>query len=278
MIIQHVTKTKSKRFTNLLSFLHSSTSSNAVHHPNGNLLLRQNFDKSPTGSDVESVSDSSRYFVIKIKNPNDGRSAFIGIGFEDRSDSFDLNVALQDHFKRVTQEQEQASNEGKEDENVPKIDLSLKEGQTIKVNLNIGKKSGTARPKPKGAGSSMGILLPPPPSCSKTAGSTGSPAAFSTGAFTAGAGDAEQDILSFDSPRKPKNVLDEFDNLKLAASGSNDDWSGFESYKLEQPSETFDSSKFDKFDENPEFASKPATSPSTASADQTSSTNWATFF
>lgn len=239
------------------------------------------------GSDVESVSDSSRYFVIRIKNPNDGRSAFIGLGFEDRSDSFDLNVALQDHFKRVTQEQEQANNEGKEDENAPKIDLSLKEGQTIKVNLNIGKKSGTARPKPKNAGSSMGILLPPPPSCSKAAGSTGSPAVFSGAAFTAAAvssnaGDLEQDILSFDSPRKPKNVLDEFDNLKLAASSSNDDWSGFASYKLDEPSDGklgFDSSKFDKFDENPEFATnKPASPTAAASADQTSSTNWATFF
>jgi len=81
------------------------------------------------GPAVEAVTDSSRYFVIKIVDDN-GRSAFIGIGFSDRSDSFDLNVALQDHFKGVTKEAEIA----KEDVgSKPQLDLAFKEGQTIKV-------------------------------------------------------------------------------------------------------------------------------------------------
>lgn len=63
----------------------------------GELFAKSPIDKYP-GLAVESVSDSSRYFVIRLQDDS-GRNAFIGIGFADRSDSFDLNVALQDHFK-----------------------------------------------------------------------------------------------------------------------------------------------------------------------------------
>lgn len=47
---------------------------------------------------VEQVLDSSRYFVVRLVSEG-GRSVLVGIGFAERSDAFDLNVAIQDHFK-----------------------------------------------------------------------------------------------------------------------------------------------------------------------------------
>ena len=85
------------------------------------------------GVAIEPVSDSSRYFVLRIQDDN-GRSAFIGIGFGDRSDSFDFNVALQDHFKYV--KNEEARLKEKEDPK-PQLDLGFKEGETIKINMKI---------------------------------------------------------------------------------------------------------------------------------------------
>lgn len=85
------------------------------------------------GIAIESVSDSSRYFVIRVLGEG-GRCAFLGLGFGDRSDSFDLNVALQDHFKWV-KNQEQIEKDKAEPK--AELDLGFKEGETIKINMKI---------------------------------------------------------------------------------------------------------------------------------------------
>ncbi|NWX90982.1 NECP1 protein, partial [Nothoprocta ornata] len=126
----------------------------------GELFAQAPIDQYP-GIAVETVTDSSRYFVIRIQNGT-GRSAFIGIGFVDRGDAFDFNVSLQDHFKWVKQETE-ISKESQEADTRPKLDLGFKEGQTIKLNIgNMATKKGGA-PKARAPGSGGLSLLPPPP-------------------------------------------------------------------------------------------------------------------
>lgn len=122
----------------------------------GELFAQAPVEQYP-GVAVEAVTDSSRYFVIQIDDGN-GRHAFIGVGFADRGDSFDFNVALQDHFKWVKQEGELAKLEASQT-NAPKLDLSFKEGQTIKISIgNIKKKdAGAGKPRP-----TVGLLPPPP--------------------------------------------------------------------------------------------------------------------
>ncbi|XP_038215478.1 NECAP-like protein CG9132 [Zerene cesonia] len=125
----------------------------------GELFAKCPIDKYP-GVALESVTDSSRYFVVKIQDDN-GRSAYIGLGFGDRSDSFDLNVALQDHFKYLRKEQE--SDQGQQQH----LDLSFKDGETIKINMKITKKDGSETSRPRRTGGVGGGLLPPPPGGSK---------------------------------------------------------------------------------------------------------------
>ncbi|XP_010142477.1 PREDICTED: adaptin ear-binding coat-associated protein 2, partial [Buceros rhinoceros silvestris] len=128
----------------------------------GELFAQAPVEQFP-GIAVESVTDSSRYFVIRIEDGN-GRRAFIGVGFVDRGDAFDFNVALQDHFKWVRQQSELAR-QAEDPQQGPKLDLGFKEGQTIKLNIaNMKKKEGTAgNPRPRPAGPGGLSLLPPPP-------------------------------------------------------------------------------------------------------------------
>ncbi|RUS17387.1 adaptin ear-binding coat-associated protein 1 [Endogone sp. FLAS-F59071] len=118
----------------------------------------------PTNNSVESVLDSSRYFVLKVEDH--GRHAFIGMGFQERTEAFDFNVTLQDFIKQVRAEKQAAA--APPVEAGPKKDYSLKEGQTISI--TIGNRP--TRPRPatneSGAGgaSTGGMMpfLPPPPS------------------------------------------------------------------------------------------------------------------
>jgi len=125
------------------------------------------YAKSPISNfnspDFESVADSSRYFVIRLRKDS-GQSAFVGIGFSDRSDSFDLNVAIQDHFKSLKTSEDILN--GKE-LNEKKLDLSFKDGETITVNIGNKPSNSSSQIKNRSSvnvGGAIPSLPPPPPS------------------------------------------------------------------------------------------------------------------
>ncbi|PWN96291.1 adaptin ear-binding coat-associated protein 1 NECAP-1 [Tilletiopsis washingtonensis] len=150
----------------------------------GELFARAPYDAD--GTAVEPVLDSSRYFVLRVQG-EDGRRAFVGMGFLDRSDAFDFNVALQDWTKcvcsshaslspaddRPPRRARAAASPAAAEEAGPSphappqgTDYSLKAGQTFAVKLpgaaarRKDKPAATAGAPAFGAG---GGLLPPPP-------------------------------------------------------------------------------------------------------------------
>ncbi|KAF8201782.1 adaptin ear-binding coat-associated protein 1 [Pholiota molesta] len=141
----------------------------------GELFARAEYDV--TRPSVEAVLDSSRYFVVRVEDA--GKKAYIGLGFAERSDSFDFNVALQDYTKR----RRAVLNPPVDNEEVvsphvpagPKKDYTLKEGQTFSINIPGRNKTtgGTNNLLGSSATSSSAStagaipLLPPPPSAIK---------------------------------------------------------------------------------------------------------------
>ncbi|KAF2071039.1 hypothetical protein CYY_007637 [Polysphondylium violaceum] len=113
---------------------------------------------------VEPVIDSSRYFVIKIKDGE--RHAFVGMGFTDRSDAFDFNAALQDHQNYVKNKKD-IEIARKNYDTQPKKDYSLKQGMTIHIPLkstsNVSPKPPTSNAPVFTSASGGGFLISPPP-------------------------------------------------------------------------------------------------------------------
>lgn len=151
-----------------------------------------------SSSVVEPVVDSSRFFAAWVQDPSAGRKAVLGIGFEDRSEAFDFGVAMQEARKSLGMDDASAAPDSgaavslskSHGEEETKRDFSLREGETITVNL--GGKFGRRRPQTQqqqreeesptdlsafalppppgpgsgGSGGGGGLPPPPPPSTS----------------------------------------------------------------------------------------------------------------
>ncbi|KAK8191736.1 hypothetical protein HDK77DRAFT_464206 [Phyllosticta capitalensis] len=140
---------------------------------------------------VEPTLDSSRFFAVRVVG--DGRKATLGVGFEERSDAMDFNIALQDARKVLGFDQAPGARKGAaaakakaEREQQEKRDFSLKEGETITVNIgrrgrrkpgSPGEGAGeeqkdssaalfSIKPPPPAGGNGAMPFLPPPPKTS----------------------------------------------------------------------------------------------------------------
>ncbi|PHH81318.1 hypothetical protein CDD83_3615 [Cordyceps sp. RAO-2017] len=89
-----------------------------------------------SAASVEPVVDSSRFFAVTVRDQA-GRKAVLGIGFEERSDAFDLGVALQE-ARRILGWDARPQPPGQPSAAKPPAparDYSLKEGETITLSL-----------------------------------------------------------------------------------------------------------------------------------------------
>ena len=169
--------------------------------------------------------DSGRYFVFRIQNAQ-GRHAFIGVAFNERNDAFEFNVALQEFKTQNERENAPVASVS----TIPLRDLSLKEGEKIKINITKKKKedgtsdllgvSGNTNPvKPVGGGllapppGNKGGLLAPPPG---NRGGLLAPPPSSSAAKPA----ASSSFDSFGSSSSSANAFSSFDSFGTAGSNT----------------------------------------------------------
>ncbi|KAL3785777.1 hypothetical protein HJC23_007333 [Cyclotella cryptica] len=153
-------------------------------------------DLSKPGNQLEHwvvpVVDSSRYFALRIRDPNSGREAFIGIGFRERLDATNFRMSMEDYVNSIRREckaeelrkkYEESTEENslKDSEEKTETDqmnsqshFTLKEGEKIHINIKSSKPRTKRQPMSSSGTGLTGLRLPPPPA--SAARSTSDPA------------------------------------------------------------------------------------------------------
>lgn len=199
----------------------------------GELFAQCDVDEYP-GKAVEPVTDSSRYYALRLDDGS-GRKAFIGLGFTERSDSFDFNVALRDHFKH---EENAAMN----DSNEPYVAKHATGALSGPIKINIKKKKkendedgddGKSAAPTVSLGKAFGGLgLAAPPDLW---GSSGPPAGAASNPFEIKAPESSNPFGAAASTEPSSNnpfsdatsTTNPFNNAAPKGTGGGDDWGDF---------------------------------------------------
>ncbi|KAL1311775.1 hypothetical protein AAFC00_001860 [Neodothiora populina] len=162
---------------------------------------------------LQQALDSSRFFAVRVVGEG-GMKATLGMGFEERSDAFDFSITLSEVRKVLGMDPASTSGQragssasGSDAGDQPKQDFSLKEGESITVNIGgrgrrireekrDEEEDGAALfslkpPPPPGQDAAFASLAPPPPPARATANRTPSPAAAQPSAQDLGFDDGE---------------------------------------------------------------------------------------
>ena len=132
----------------------------------GNLFASAPVSSRNPKETVEKVTDSGRYFVVRIASGD--KKASIGVGFADRDEAFDFQAVIQDWETRVQEEADALANPISLQ---PQKDMSLKGTITVKAPIITRKNQSKTTASAHNTGPSIafgkptgGALLAPPPS------------------------------------------------------------------------------------------------------------------
>lgn len=150
---------------------------------------------------IEAVTDSSRYFVIRISDEKRNKEAHVGVGFRERNDALDLKMSLQEYENAMRKEAmingNGYDNSGEEndigldvngtlssesdsqDSTVEAVsNLSLKDGEKLHINFKGASSSKSRTKKSENLPSSpyadkppLLLRKPPPPASSSSSSS-----------------------------------------------------------------------------------------------------------